>query len=133
MLLLVRGLPRVGLGFVLGLPYGQGMDKTSTGARPKVTAPHISLQALRLALRRKQEDVCNQVTEYLQADDPHRTPFTKGGLSAIENGIRGASPEILSALELVFGLRAGDLTTDYTPRARELNSTRTDLAEVSGL
>ncbi|WP_411815537.1 helix-turn-helix domain-containing protein [Gordonia sp. SND2] len=41
--------------------------------------------------------------------------YTKGAISAVENGKRGASAELLTALEEVYGLPARSITTDYTP------------------
>lgn len=43
--------------------------------------------------------------------------YGKGTLSAIESGMRGASVEVLSALEAVYHLPAGSIRTDYVPRA----------------
>lgn len=59
----------------------------------------------------KLDEVCDQIEE-ITGDRP-----TKGALSAIENGHRGASAELLRALELVYGLQPGDITTTYQPRA----------------
>lgn len=77
--------------------------------RPKVTQPHIPLTGLRIALGLKQTEVCEKVELILGKS------FTKGALSAIENGHRGASAETLAALEVALGLRPGDLVTDYAP------------------
>ena len=79
------------------------------GKRKTVTPPHASLGALRNALGLKQSDVLTQMAEILGR------PFTAGALSAIERGHRGASPEVLAALETSLGLRPGDLITDYEP------------------
>lgn len=52
-------------------------------------------------------------------------PFTKGALSGIENGHRGASTETLRALEVALDLYPGALTTDYAP---EVNTRRRSAA-----
>ena len=86
--------------------------------RERRTPPHISLQTFRLALKRLNpdgrwdlDDVCDRI-EAIHGDRPAR-----GTLSAIENGARGVSAELLSALEAAYGLPAGAITTNYTPRA----------------
>lgn len=79
------------------------------------TPPHISLKALRSVSGKRLDDICDLVNEALGFPNP---PFTRGALSAIEGGHRGASKRILTALEVAYGLGPGDLTTDYEPRAR---------------
>ena len=77
--------------------------------RPKVDPPHVPLVAVRNALGLTQTKVCDEVSRLLGKS------FTKGALSAIENGHRGASRETLEALEVALGLRDGDIVTTYTP------------------
>lgn len=86
--------------------------------RERRTPPHISLQTFRLALKRLApegrwdlDDICDLI-EAAHGDRPAR-----GTLSAIENGVRGASAQLLAALEEAYQLPAGSITTDYTPRA----------------
>lgn len=43
--------------------------------------------------------------------------YGKGTLSAIESGMRGASSEVLEALEVAYNLPVGSIKTDYAPRA----------------
>lgn len=43
--------------------------------------------------------------------------YTRGAVSAVENGLRGASTEFLQALCAAYGLPTGAITTQYTPRA----------------
>ena len=76
---------------------------------PKVP-PHIAVGVLRRVCGLKLDDVCDQVEE-ITGDRP-----TRGALSAIENGHRGASAELIAALEMVYGLNPGDITTNYVPR-----------------
>lgn len=84
------------------------------GQRPPKTPPHLSLGDLRAVSGMTLEKVCGEVTAVTG-----RT-FTRGALSAIENGHRGASEPVLRALEVAYGLRPGALVTDYAPRPREL-------------
>lgn len=85
--------------------------------RQRRTPPHITLQQHRLDLKRKTgqpwdlDDVCDRI-EAITGDRPAR-----GTLSAIENGVRGVSAELLSALEQAYELPPGSITTDYTPRS----------------
>lgn len=75
--------------------------------------PHVSLQDLRAASGKTLEQVCVAASEELAS------PLTRGALSAIENGHRGASTQVLHALEVAYGLRRGALVTTYEPRAWE--------------
>jgi transcriptional regulator with XRE-family HTH domain len=77
--------------------------------RPKVTPPHVSLVGVRIALGRTQREVSDKVALVLGKS------FSVGALSAIELGHRGASAEVLEALHVALGLRAGDIVTDYEP------------------
>ena len=78
--------------------------------RPPKTAPHVRLGDLRQASGKTLEQVCAAASEVLP------TPLTRGALSAIENGHRGASLQVLRALEVAYGLRSGAIVTDYQPR-----------------
>lgn len=78
--------------------------------RASKTVPHVSLRDLRLVSGKKLDEVCEAVAETLGKS------FTRGALSAIENGHRGASDSVLRALEVAYGLRTGALVTDYQPR-----------------
>lgn len=77
--------------------------------RPKVEAPQIGLAALRKSHRLTQAAVAEQVAAILDK------PFNAGSLSLIEGGHRGASSEVLAAMEQVFGLAPGDFVVDYVP------------------
>lgn len=81
--------------------------------RSRRTPPHISLGDLRAVSGKTLDQVCEAASEALGK------PLTRGALSAIENGIRGASRPVLGALEIAYGLRPGALTTEYLPRNRE--------------
>lgn len=80
--------------------------------RRRRTPPHISLGDLRAVSGKTLDQVCEAVAEELGK------PFTRGALSAIENGHRGASAPVLAALEVAYGLRPGALNTTYEPRNR---------------
>lgn len=84
-------------------------DAKYTGQRPKAQPPSVPLAALRNAKGLTLDAVCDRVTEALG-----RT-YSRGALSALENGHRGASAEVIAALEIALDLRAGDLLTTYEP------------------
>lgn len=79
--------------------------------RERKTPPHISLKTFRIASGKTLDDVAKRIEE-ITGDKP-----TKGALSAIENGHRGISAELLDALERAFDLDPGSITTTYKPRA----------------
>lgn len=86
--------------------------------RERRTPPHVTLRILRLALKAHDpagqwdlDDVCDRV-EAITGDRPAR-----GTMSAVETGVRGASTELLGALEQAYELPVGSITTAYTPRA----------------
>ncbi|QGJ97419.1 Cro protein [Gordonia phage Azula] len=51
--------------------------------------------------------------------------FSRGAMSAVESGLRGASAELLAALELAYGLEPGSIDVNYERRA---STTRSELA-----
>lgn len=77
--------------------------------RPKVQPPMVGLGAVRASHALTQDVVCQQVSAITNK------PFTKGALSAIELGHRGASAETLAALEVALRLPAGSLQVAYAP------------------
>lgn len=85
------------------------MRRYSRQRNPKVP-PHVSLAVLRRVSGLTLDEVCDLVAEVVD-DRP-----TKGALSAIENGHRGASAQLISGLEHAYGLPSGSITTTYTPR-----------------
>jgi len=84
--------------------------------RSKKTPPHVSLHDLRTVSGKTLDQVCEAASEVLDK------PLTRGALSAIENGHRGASAPVLRALEVAYGLRPGALVTTYQPRQRDLDA-----------
>lgn len=88
-----------------------------SGQRAKVTPPHVSLADLRTAVGITLDEVCRRIRE----EHPNLSP-TRGAISAIEHGHRGASVQMLAALETALGLRPRALTTDYEPRQRDIKA-----------
>jgi len=82
--------------------------------RPRITPPHVTLGDLRAAVGLTLDQLADRVAEIV--GEEHRP--TKGALSAIENGHRGASESMLKALALAYGLREDSIHTDYEPRVR---------------
>ena len=75
-----------------------------------IHAPHIALAVFRNALGLSQADLAREVSLVLGREVP------QGTISAIENGQRGASTEMLAALTVALDLPAGSVTTSYRPR-----------------
>lgn len=88
-----------------------------SGQRPRKTPPHVSLRTLRNVSGLTLEQVCAAVSDELGA----KTPMTRGAMSAIETGTRGASQEVLAALEHVYGIEPGSIVTNFEPRGRGSN------------
>ena len=78
--------------------------------RPRVLAPHISLSDLRSACGLTLDQVC------VRFEQETGERLTRGALSAIENGVRGASAKTLAGLEAAYGLRPSAINTTYEPR-----------------
>lgn len=79
--------------------------------RKKVTPPHVSLGDLRVAVGITIDELLDRL------EDAAGKRYTRGAISAIENGHRGASDDLLEALSVAYGLRTGAVTTEYEPRA----------------
>lgn len=79
--------------------------------REPVHPPVVTIRSLRRALHWTLDELADRVAEHLG------TRPTKGALSAIEGGLRGASTEMLRALELAFDIDSHSIDTQYTPRA----------------
>lgn len=71
--------------------------------------PFVELAGVRRLLGLKQSEVCDKIAVLIGKS------FTVGALSAIETGQRGASPEVLSAIQTALGIHAGDLHTAWEP------------------
>ncbi|AJA43345.1 HTH DNA binding protein [Mycobacterium phage Sbash] len=92
------------------MPKESQTRRYSRQRNPKVP-PHVPLGILRRVSGLTLDEVCDLVAE-VTGDRP-----TKGALSAIENGHRGASAQLIAGLEHAYSLPAGSITTTYTPRA----------------
>jgi transcriptional regulator with XRE-family HTH domain len=77
------------------------------------TPPHVSLRVLRSVAGLTLEDVAERVATHFPEMN-----LSRGTLSAIEGGGRGASPLMLRALEMAYGIPEGSLTTAYEPHGR---------------
>lgn len=82
--------------------------------RPTRVPPHVALGDLRAASGKTLDQICDAASEVLGRR------LTRGALSAIEGGLRGPSRQVLSALEVAYGLRSGALVTDYRPRGERV-------------
>lgn len=85
------------------------MGTNYDGTRQKVQPPMVTLAAHRASHGLTQTAVCEQVEAITNKS------FTKGALSAIETGTRGASAETLAALEVALRLKPGTLVVTYEP------------------
>lgn len=85
------------------------MPKQTYPKSREVSPPSIGLADLRKSHRMTQAQVAEQVASIIDK------PYSPGSLSLVEGGYRGASAEVLAALEQVFGLGPGSLRVDYKP------------------
>ena len=90
--------------------------------RPKVAPPLIPLAAHRASHGLSQTDVCKIVSALTNKS------FTKGALSAIEGGHRGASAETLAALEVALRFPPGTLVVSYAPSHARRKSSEDEAA-----
>jgi transcriptional regulator with XRE-family HTH domain len=81
-----------------------------TAKRKRRPPPHVPIGALRLAAGLSLDALAKRM-----AAETDCAPG-RGTLCAIESGDRGASLDILHALETVFGLPDGMITTSWEPR-----------------
>lgn len=98
------------------------MPRTYPQPRTLKSPPHVSLRALRTVSGLTLEQVALSVTEELHRRKVLKPGATvsRGTLSAIESGLRGASTDMLEALAVAYGLAPADIVTDYQPRPRGL-------------
>lgn len=80
--------------------------------RAKVPPPHMALGDVRAAVGITLETLVDRI------QDVSGITTSRGVLSAIENGHRGASAELLKAIALAYGVRPEAITTTYSPRIR---------------
>jgi transcriptional regulator with XRE-family HTH domain len=79
--------------------------------RQPVHPPVVRIGHLRSVAGLTLDQLCERVGEITGK------PPTRGAMSAIEHGIRGASDEMLRAIALAFGLPPDAIDTTYVPRA----------------
>lgn len=78
---------------------------TTDSRRAKKVPLRVGIKHLREAHGWTQDQVRYRVAEIMGTE-----PISRGSLSAIESGARGASIEVLAALAEVYGLTVTDLT-----------------------
>lgn len=87
-----------------------------TTKQPLKTPPVASLRSVRIASQQTLEAVASSVSELLGQT------VSRGTISAIETGVRGASVQMLDALAVAYGLEPGDLyVLDYDPRSSRIH------------
>lgn len=101
------------------MPTGAKLSQARGDDRPVRTPPHVPIGALRLVADITLDELAVGIAEILTVKQGREaTPPSRGTLSAIESGRRGASAELLSAIEEFFQLPAGTITTTYRPRPK---------------
>lgn len=80
--------------------------------RPITRVPVVSIGVLRKAKGLTLQDVC----DHINAEQTFDKKVERGTISAIENGHRGASAQMLAALADALGLHISDIDTSYEPR-----------------
>jgi transcriptional regulator with XRE-family HTH domain len=60
------------------------------------------------------QQVCDATTKVLGLPDENK--IHRGTISAIESGLRGPSQQMLDALAIAYGMKPGDIVTDFEPR-----------------
>ena len=82
--------------------------------RAKLTPPAVSLRGVRNLLGLSLNDACKAITK-----QSPEIEITRGSLCAIENGSRGASAAMLTAIGTAYGIPQTELLTTYEPRQRK--------------
>ncbi|QIG58415.1 HTH DNA binding protein [Mycobacterium phage Cornie] len=102
------------------MPTGSKFSRTKSVAdRPLRTPPHVPIGALRAVADVTLEELAAGIGQIWEEEGrSDAKPPSRGTLSAIESGRRGASPELLAAIEKFFHLDPGTITTAYRPRPR---------------
>lgn len=80
--------------------------------RPTTRIPVVGIGVLRKALKLTLQDVC----DHINAEQTFDKKVERGTISAIENGHRGASAQMLAALADALGVHVTDIDTTYEPR-----------------
>lgn len=93
------------------MPIGAAYRGRRRETRTPKTPPHVPIKALRIVAGITLDVLATEIGQ-ITGIKP-----TRGALSAIESGVRGASTEMLRAIERAYALPVGMVTTDYEPRA----------------
>jgi transcriptional regulator with XRE-family HTH domain len=80
--------------------------------RPKVGPPVVTIGVLRKAKSITLQDVCDHINREFEFPKP----VERGTISAIENGHRGASAQMLAAIASALGIPVDAIDTQYSPR-----------------
>ncbi|MCV7157992.1 helix-turn-helix transcriptional regulator [Mycolicibacterium brisbanense] len=80
--------------------------------RKPVSVPVIPLALGRKLAGKTLQDVC----DHINAEFEFPKKVERGTISAIENGLRGASAEMLVAIASALGVSADEIDTEYEPR-----------------
>lgn len=102
--------PRQTLAYIRIVTGNPAQELGKTSPRRAKVPPHISLRHVRVVAGLTIDELISRL------EQETRRRYTRGALSAVENGHRGASAELINALEVVYGLPTGAIDTDYTPR-----------------
>lgn len=78
--------------------------------RAQLTPPHVPIRALRHLAGLTLDGLADLI------EDATGVRYTRGTLSAVESGLRGTSKELLTGIEVAYGLEPGTITTTYRPR-----------------
>lgn len=92
------------------MPARPPSSARKTPKRARRIPPHVPLGALRLFAGWSYQELSDRLREA-------GCPAGRGTLCAIESGDRGASIDLLHALERVYGLPDGTISTTYEPKA----------------
>lgn len=94
------------------MPKKVAEDSTVDQQRSRVTAPYIPLSVLRKKMRLTLAMVCERIAEETGVHHDRST------ISAIENGLRGASADMIQALASAYEIDPAVIDTNYAPRRR---------------
>lgn len=78
--------------------------------RAAKTPPHVSIKFLRIAAKLTIDDTLERIRQETGVT------YTRGAISAVENGHRGASVELIEALAIAYGIPPEAIDTKYQPR-----------------
>ncbi|WP_052541376.1 helix-turn-helix domain-containing protein [Mycobacteroides abscessus] len=88
--------------------------------RDYVEVPVVSMQVLRKAKKLTLQAVCDHINN--ESEYPRKVE--RGTISAIENGHRRASAEMLRAIADALQIPVDVIKTQYTPRATKARASR---------